>query len=256
MLDGIAHLVLDRPEKLNALDEPAYAALADAIRDAATERDLRFLVIRGEGRAFCAGNDLADLAKLVEEPDFARTKRPALLEASALLERLGVPTVCQIHGVCLGGGLELALACDFRVVAHDAALGLPETRIGLIPDLGGLSRLPAMVGLGRATDLVMTGRVIDGREAHRIGLASRVAPAAHLPEETGALCDEMLGVSITAVVHARQILHDASMPIRAATLDLEGVTQELLARTGDFAAQAALLHPAPSGAGTTRRSNE
>src|SRR5919199_5109672 len=90
------------------------------------------------------------------------------------------PTIAQIHGACLGGAFELALACDFRVMAEDAVAGILEARVGLLPDVGGCSRLPAIVGLGNAKELIMTGRAIDGREAYRIGFANRIAPAAEL----------------------------------------------------------------------------
>ena len=109
------------------------------------------------------------------------------------------PTICQIHGACIGGALELALACDLRVIAADALVGMPETRIGLIPDVGGSSRLPQVVGLGRAKELVMTGKLIGGEEAERIGLANRVAPADELDAATQALVDELLACAPVAV---------------------------------------------------------
>ena len=106
-----------------------------------------------------------------------RPFRRACLEAWNLAEEMTKPVVCQIHGACIGGAMELALACDLRVIAADALVGLPETRVGLIPDVGGSSRLPQVVGLGRAKELIMTGKLIGGEEAERIGLANRVAPA-------------------------------------------------------------------------------
>ena len=102
------------------------------------------------------------------------------------------PTICQIHGAALGGAFELALACDFRTMAEDAVAGIMEVRVGLIPDVGGCSRLPAVVGLGNAKELIMTGKVIDGREAHRIGFANRIAPADELDAATEQLANELL----------------------------------------------------------------
>ena len=107
------------------------------------------------------------------------------------------PTICQIHGAALGGAFELALACDFRTMAEDAVAGIMEVRVGLLPDVGGCSRLPAVVGLGNAKELIMTGKAIDGREAHRIGFANRIAPAAELDELT-------CGVSRTSCSRARR----------------------------------------------------
>ena len=109
------------------------------------------------------------------------------------------PVVAQIHGACLGLGAELALACDLRVMADDVKFGLPETKLGLIPDVGGSSRLPAVVGLGIAKELLMTGRTIDAAECHRIGAANRIAPPAELEQVTQELVDELLAASPLAV---------------------------------------------------------
>jgi enoyl-CoA hydratase/carnithine racemase len=131
--------------------------------------------------------------------------------------------------------MELALACDLRVMAADAYIGIPETRIGLVPDVGGCSRLPAVVGLGRAKELVMTGRMIDGIEAERIGLINRVAPADELDDATGALVSELLACAPVAVGHAKRVLDAAAKPALAATLEHEVTVQALCARTEDFA---------------------
>jgi enoyl-CoA hydratase/carnithine racemase len=145
------------------------------------------------------------------------------------------PTIAQIHGGCIGGALELALACDLRVVADDALVGIPETRVGLIPDVGGCSRLPSVVGVGRAKELIMTGRMIDGTEAERIGLANRVAPADQLDSATDALVSELLACAPLAVGHAKRVVDAAAKPALANTLELEVAVQELCARSEDFA---------------------
>jgi len=129
----------------------------------------------------------------------------------------------------------LALACDLRVVATDALVGMPETRIGLIPDVGGSSRLPQIVGLGRAKELIMTGRLIGGEEAERIGLANRVAPADELEDTTQALVDELLACAPVAVGLAKRVLDASARPALAATLELEVAMQERCARSEDFA---------------------
>ena len=126
---------------------------------------------------FSSGMDLNDLRALSENPERTREGRRPILQCWNLLEEMPKPTICQIHGGALGGAFELALACDFRTMAEDAVAGIMEVRVGLIPDVGGCSRLPAVVGLGNAKELIMTGKVIDGNEAHRIGFANRVAPA-------------------------------------------------------------------------------
>ena len=138
---------------------------------------MRVVVVRGEGKVFSAGMDVAALAGAATEVPRLRAFRRECIGAWSLAEEMLKPVIAQIHGVCLGGALELALACDLRVLAEDAFVGLPETRLGLVPDLGGSSRLPQVVGLGRAKELIMTGRVIGAQDAERIGLANRVAPA-------------------------------------------------------------------------------
>jgi enoyl-CoA hydratase/carnithine racemase len=144
-------------------------------------------------------------------------------------------TVCQIHGGCIGGALETALGCDLRTMAAEAVIGLPETRLGLIPDVGGSSRLPQLVGLGRAKELIMTGKLIDGTEAERIGLVNRVAPAAELEAATQALIDELLLCAPVAVGLAKRAMDASARPALSATLELEVALQEACVRTADFA---------------------
>ena len=168
-------------------------------------------------------------------PDALRPFRRACLEAWNIAEEMPKPIVCQIHGACIGGALELALACDLRVIAADALVGMPETRIGLIPDVGGSSRLPQVVGLGRAKELIMTGKLIGGEEAERIGLANRVAPAAELDAATQALVDELLACAPVAVGLAKRVMDASARPALSATLELEVALQERCARSADFA---------------------
>ena len=174
---AVRHLVLNRPEKRNALNGETIAELGAAVEAAAGDDEVRVVVVRGEGAMFSSGMDLNDLRDLSEDSSRLRSFRRPLLGWWNLLEEMPKPTICQIHGAALGGAFELALACDFRTMAEDAVAGIMEVRVGLLPDVGGCSRLPAVVGLGNAKELIMTGKVIDGREAHRIGFANRVAPA-------------------------------------------------------------------------------
>jgi enoyl-CoA hydratase/carnithine racemase len=231
----VRHVVLNRPEKRNALNDELILAIRSALEAAAADRDVRCVVVRGAGPLFSSGMDLAGLAALATDPDRLREFRRPILETWNLLEEMAKPTICQVHGACIGGAMELALACDLRVMAADAYIGMPETRVGLIPDVGGSSRLPAVVGLGRAKELVMTGRMIDGVEAERIGLVNRVAPAGDLDEETGRLVAELLACAPVAVGHAKRVLDAAAKPALAATLEHEVTVQALCARTEDFA---------------------
>jgi enoyl-CoA hydratase/carnithine racemase len=231
----VRHVVLNRPEKRNAFNGELVQATGEALRAAANDPSVRCVVVRGAGPMFSSGMDLSALAALAEAPDSLRPFRRACLDAWNLAEEMEKPVVCAIQGACIGGAMELALACDLRVIATDAVIGMPETRIGLIPDVGGSSRLPAVVGLGRAKELVMTGKLIGGEEAERIGLANRVAPAEDLAAATETLTAELLACAPVAVGLAKRVLDASARPALAATLELEVAIQERCAATADFA---------------------
>ena len=231
----VRHVVLNRPEKRNAFHDELVLATGAALRTAADDPDVRCVVVRGNGPMFSSGMDLASLAAVAERPERLRTFRRACLEAWNLAEEMPKPVICQIQGACIGGALELALACDFRVLAADAIVGLPETRIGLIPDVGGSSRLPQIVGLGRAKELIMTGKLIGAEEAERIGLANRVAPAEELDAAVEAFAGELLACAPTAVALAKRVMDASARPALATTLELEVVSQERCAASPDFA---------------------
>ena len=231
----VRHVVLNRPEKRNAFNDELVVATGEALRDAAADTSVRCVVIRGAGPMFSSGMDLGSLAALSEAPDDLRAFRRPLLDAWNLAEEMTKPTICVIHGACIGGAMELALACDLRVIASDALIGMPEVRIGLIPDVGGSSRLPSVVGLGRAKELIMTGKLIGGEEAERIGLANRVAPAEELDEAVQGLVDDLLACAPVAVGLAKRVMDASAKPALAATLELEVIAQERCAATADFA---------------------
>ena len=232
---AVRHVVLNRPEKRNALNDELIAALGAALRAAAADRAVRCVVIRGEGRMFSAGMDVASLGALAADPGRLRELRGTILAVWNVCEEMTKPTIAQIHGGCLGGAVELALACDLRVMAADAIIGLVETRAGLIPDVGGSSRLPAVIGLGRAKEMIMASKLVDGTEAERIGLVNRVAPAAELDAVTDQLAGELLACAPVAVGLVKGVMDAAAKPALAATLEREGAVQELCAATEDFA---------------------
>jgi len=232
--DAVRHLVLDRPEKRNALSRALIEDLGEALRAAAGDPSVRIVVLRGAGSMFSSGMDTTDLGALAANPSRGYEYRAGILQIWNLCEDMAKPTIAQIHGACLGGAAELALACDMRVMAADAVIGLVETRIGLIPDVGGCSRLPALVGLGRAKELIMAAKVIDGTEAERIGLVNRVAPAAALDAATGTLVAELLVCAPLAVGLAKGVLNAAARPGLAGTLDQEIAAQELCVTSDDF----------------------
>jgi enoyl-CoA hydratase/carnithine racemase len=220
------HIVLNRPEKRNAMSQELLRALAEALREAAAEEEVHCVVLRGEGSVFSAGVDLVELAASSGEPRKLRPFRNVFLECPNLCEAMPKPVVCQIHRTCLGGALEVALGCDLRIASSDAQLGLPEVKFGIIPDVGGSSRLPAVVGLGRAKELIMTGRTIDAAEAKLIGLVNRVVAPEELERATEALVEELLANSHVAVGRAKRVIDASARPALAQTLEMEVSVQE------------------------------
>jgi len=231
---AVRHVVLNRPQKRNALNTELIELLGEALRSAAADPAVRCVVLRGSGTMFSSGMDADDLMAIAEDPETLREWREKILSIWNLCEQMAKPTVAQIHGACLGGAAELALACDLRVVAADCMIGLVETRVGLLPDLGGCSRLPAIVGLGRAKELIMLSKFVDGTEAERIGLANRVAPAAELDAATGLLVGELLTCAPLAVGLAKGIISASALPGLSDTLEQEVSAQQLCATSDDF----------------------
>lgn len=168
--NGIARIVLDRPDVLNALNRAMVDEILDAVRVIAADDSARALVIWGSGSNFAAGADVGSMVDLTpaEVPAFAYN------DAFNALEDLPVPSIAAISGFALGGGLELALACDFRICSRDAKLGSPEIKLGIFPGAGGTQRLPKLIGPSRAKEMIFLGKSIDAETALRYGLCDRV----------------------------------------------------------------------------------
>ena len=205
--DGIARITISRPEKLNALDRQTVQEIDRVVASAGQDPSVGVLIITGAGeKAFVAGADIGELASQtpVEGTAYARAGQ-AVLDR---LERLGKPSIAAINGYALGGGLELAMACTFRVAAESAKLGQPEVALGIIPGYGGTQRLARLVGAGRALEMILTGEPIDAREALRIGLLNRVVPAAELLPAAEALARTILTRGPVALRYALQAVHE------------------------------------------------
>jgi enoyl-CoA hydratase/carnithine racemase len=179
--DGVADVRLTRPEKRNALDRAMLTAIIEAGEQVAAEPSVRVAVLSGEGKAFCAGLDTSLFAAMAErsgalQPDgIAGSLRVEAVRAVRVWTELAVPVIAAVHGVAVGGGFQLALGADIRIVAPDAQLGVFEIKWGIVPDMCGTQLLPPLVGPDVAKDLMFTARVVDGTEAKAIGLATRVA---------------------------------------------------------------------------------
>ena len=252
--ESVRHIVLNRPQKRNAMNQELLGALRDALRDARDDSRVHCVVLRGEGPVFSAGVNLGELFSFAGDPSVLRPFRTVFLECANLCEEMAKPVVCQIHHTCVGGALEVALGCDLRIASSDSQLGLPEVKFGIIPDVGGSSRLPAVVGLGRAKELIMTARMIDATEAHSIGLLNRVVAADELGQATDELVAELLANSHVAVGRAKRVMDASARPILSQTLELEVSVQEYCvaavreqARAADTASTAEQHEPQLSG---------
>ncbi len=205
--DEFAVITLSRPEALNALNVQMIRDIGKAIHEAGAS-DARALIVTGEGdKAFCAGADIKELLgrSLIEAKHGAELGQWTFAE----LDRMPIPSIAAINGYAFGGGLELALACTFRVASANAKMGLPEIKLGAIPGYGGTQRLPRVVGESRALDMIMTGRTVDAAEAERIGLVNRIADGDTL-DAAVAFAREFAGFSLPVLGFAREAVTRAS----------------------------------------------
>jgi 2-oxoglutaroyl-CoA hydrolase len=228
--DGdVATITLDVPEKLNRVSMTGRDQLAALFEELGRDDAIRAIVLTGAGeQAFTAGGDIAGFLEQTPE------QLSRLAWNVAAPERCPTPVIAKLRGYCFGVGLELALACDFRIASDDAELGLPEVRIGMIPGSGGTQRLARLIGLGRAKDLVMRGRRIRAQEALALGLVTEVVGADDLDAAVDRLVDELRPLSPLALAMAKRVLnhaYDGPLPLG---LEVEGLAYGLLRTTHDF----------------------
>ena len=225
----VATITLDVPEKLNRVSMRARDQLAELFDELGRDERVRAIVLTGAGeKAFTAGGDIAGF--LEREPE----ELSRLAWNIAAPERCPKPVVAKLRGYAFGVGLELALACDFRIASADVELALPEVKIGMIPGSGGTQRLARMVGLGRAKDMVMRGRRIDAEEALAIGLVTQVVAPAELDSAVTRLIDELRALSPLALALGKRVLNHAYDGPIGLGLEVEGLAYGLLRSSDDF----------------------
>ncbi len=203
---SVALLTLNRPDALNALSSDSLRALASRIGEVGADRGARALVLTGEGRAFAAGADIAEMRGFSPEQaeGFSRLGH----DTFDALEALPVPTIAAVGGFALGGGCELACACDWIYASEKARFGQPEVNLGVIPGFGGTSRLARRVGIAWAKEIVLSGARIDAETAQRIGLVNRILPHEELLDRTVAVGESIAGKGPLAVARAKRVLQE------------------------------------------------
>ena len=236
--DGVAIVTVDRPDALNALNGDLLFELSLAFELAEADLNVRALIVTGSGRAFVAGADIANLQKL-SDPFSGREASLAGQDVMNTLAALPVPTIAAVNGFALGGGLELALAADLRVASEDARLGLPEVSLGLIPGYGGTQRLARLVGMGRALDLIYTGRHVKADEALQLGIVNRVAPdalsaAKELAAQILKNAPVALGLAKEAVVRGLDVTLNQGLEIEADLFGIVATTEDMAEGTTAF----------------------
>ncbi len=211
--EHVGILTINRPQKMNALSNELTSELTLVLNEVEDDNKLRVLIITGAGdKAFVAGADIGELVdrKALMGRKISRQRQ----EIFSRIENLPIPVIAAINGYALGGGLELALACSIRICSEKAQFGAPEVKLGIIPGDGGTQRLPRLVGLGRAMEMILTGDFIDAEEAHRIGLVNKVVPHDKLREKTMELAEKIASRPPLAVQYAKDAVNrsqDASL---------------------------------------------
>jgi len=206
--EQVATVTLNRPEKLNAMDRGMSEELERAVARAAADPEVRAVVVTGAGRAFSAGLDVAEFTGMAGVEDTDRVIG-GLQRAITAFELLPKPVVAAVNGLAVGGGLQLAIACDLRLASETAEFATWEMRWAIVPDLGGTERLPRLIGLGRAKELVFTGRQVTAGEALQIGLVNRVVPAVDLAAAAADLAGGLASGPTLALGMAKQALNES-----------------------------------------------
>jgi len=233
---GVATITIARPEVRNAMDRDVFASLYELGRRAGQDPDVRAVVVTGEGAAFSSGIDTT----IFTAPPAGRSANPADVEvaffqrAFSIYEEISKPVIAAVSGPAFGAGFQLALACDLRVLADDAQLSLMEVRWGIIPDLGATTRLPRIIGTGRAKELAFTARRIDAEECLAIGLANRIVPSGeHLKHATEWARELAAGppLALAGIKRLMNAAFDAPIP---AGLEREAAVQKGVLSSADF----------------------
>jgi 2-(1,2-epoxy-1,2-dihydrophenyl)acetyl-CoA isomerase len=231
---GVARITLNRPDVLNSIHTAMSGEIRDALGRAEREREIRAVLLTGRGRGFCAGQDLDEVRPGSSAGDFAAHVRTVYNPLVRALRALEKPVVCAVNGVAAGAGANLALACDLVLAAEEASFVEAFAKIGLVPDTGGSFFLPRLVGMARATALVMLAEKVTAPQAAEIGLIYRVCPAATLEEETSKLAVHLAAQPTLGLGLTKRLLNAAGVNDLDAQLELEAELQGAAGRSADY----------------------
>ncbi|TET26088.1 MAG: crotonase [Candidatus Aminicenantes bacterium] len=230
--ENIGVLTINRPQRMNAISNELTSELKKFLDEIENDDELRVLVITGAGdKAFVAGADITELVD--RDALIGRRVSRQRQEIFSRIENLHVPAIAAINGYALGGGLELALACSIRVCSDKAQFGAPEVKLGIIPGDGGTQRLPRLVGLGRAMEMILTGDFIDAEEAYRIGLVNKIVPHEELMEKTMELAKKIASRPPLAVRYAKETVNRSLEGSTVSGFALESFLHALSCTTED-----------------------
>lgn len=204
-------IVLNRPEKKNALTSQLLTRLAETLEEIRDDESIRVVVIKGAGEVFCSGADISLLKEKSPHEAFRLSRK--IHDVFDKIEEFPKPVIAAIEGFALGGGLELAMACDFRIASNNAKLGNPEINLGILPGGGGTQRLVKLLGSGKAKEMLMLGEVLSGKEAEEIELVNKSVPSNKLEEETRKLAEKLSDKPPIALAILKQVIkHGESLP--------------------------------------------
>lgn len=230
--ETIGILTVNRPEKLNAISTELTGELKQLLVDLEGDNDLRVLILTGMGdKAFVAGADINELVD--RDAGSGRRISRERQDIFSRIENLAVPVIAAVNGYALGGGLELALACSIRICSENAQFGAPEVKLGIIPGDGGTQRLPRLIGLGRAMEMILTGDFIDAEEAHRVGLVNRVVSQNELMDNAMKLAKKIASRPPLAVQYAKDAVNRSQGGSQISGYVLESYLHALTCTTED-----------------------
>jgi len=235
--DFIATLHFNRPERLNSMTWESLEELLEALKQVNQDPEIFVLIITGQGRGFSSGADkdlLKTLSALETGAEFRRLLREKVQQPINLLEQMEKPVIAAVNGPAAGGGVELALACDFRLASPEARFIFTEVTFGMIPDGGGIPRLTRMLGISKAKELILTGQIVDGKEAERIGLVNKCVPPEQLLTEAEQLARRLRECSPLAVGVAKRMIDQTADMDLMNGLDVIGFAQIELLNSQDF----------------------